>query len=282
MRTYLYQEERMKIILVDDEYLILDELEYCCSQIEGVEVCGAFEEAQEALAYIQEHEVDFAFLDIQMPGMTGLELLKQMKVYRENLQAAFVTAYTQYALEAFQNDACDYLIKPFGMEEIRHALDKARKLCGGREEGQPVVEMRTFGRFDVMKNGHAVVFKNRKAKELLALLVSRRGGVVESDYAIEMLWEDEPFGENVRVKYRKALMNLKNTLKENGISEILAGQRGSLCLDCQKVSCDYFRLMNGEKKAADEFQGEFLFEYSWGEEYIAELERKAEEIRERK
>ena len=66
----------MKIILVDDEYLILDELEYCCSQIEGVEVCGAFEEAQEALAYIQEHEVDFAFLDIQMPGMTGLELLK--------------------------------------------------------------------------------------------------------------------------------------------------------------------------------------------------------------
>lgn len=268
----------MKIILVDDEYLILDELQYYCEQIEDIEICGAFEEVEEALEYIREHEVDFAFLDIQMPGMTGLELLKEMKKYRSGLQAAFVTAYTQYALDAYRNDACDYVVKPFGKEEIENALNKARKLCKVNTE-DPMVEIRTFGRFDVIKNGHAITFSSRKAKELLALLVSRRGGDVESDYAIEMLWENEPFGENVKVKYRKALMNLKNTLKENGISEILTGQRGHLCLDCNKVSCDYFRLMGGDSEMAKRFQGEFLFEYSWGEFYIAELERKVEELR---
>lgn len=270
----------MKIILVDDEYLILDELQYLCEKMEDIEICGAFEEAEEALEYVKHHKIDFAFLDIQMPGMTGLELLKEMKHFQKDLQAAFVTAYTQYALDAYRNDACDYLVKPFGMEEIENALNKARKLCKEVEE-DPIVEIRTFGRFDVLQDGHAIAFSSRKAKELLALLVSRRGGIVERDYAIEMLWENEPFCESVKVKYRKALMNLKNTLNENGISEILEGHRGSFCLNCQKVSCDYFRLLDGDKKVADDFQGEFLFEYSWGESYIAELERKAEEIRKR-
>lgn len=265
----------MKIILVDDELLILDELEYLCSKIEGISICGTFSNPEEALEYVQHHPVDFAFLDIRMPGISGLDLLKKMHGYQKNLQSAFVTAYDQYALEAYKNDACDYLLKPFGLEEVQHALDKARRLIG--KDSQEGIEIRTFGRFDVMCSGQAIDFSSRKAKELLALLVSRRGGMVDIDYAIEMLWEDQPYDDKVKVKFRKALMNLRTVLKEHGLLDILHVERGRLYLDCQNISCDYFRLMDGDMEAAKQFRGEFMSEYSWGEPYIPNLERQAEE-----
>lgn len=271
----------MKIILVDDELLILDELEYLCSQVKDVKVCGAFSNPLEALQYVREHAVDFAFLDIRMPGLTGLELLHRMREIRPQLQAAFVTAYDEYALEAYRNDVCDYLMKPFQMKEVEHALDKARRLLkdsGADAPQKPVVEIRTFGRFDIMKDGHALDFTSRKAKELLALLVSRRGGMVEMEYAVEMLWEDEPYSEKVKVKFRKALMNLRNTLKEHGLIDLIQVQRGRVYLDCRDIDCDYFRLLDGETEAARKFQGEFLSEYSWGEPYIPNLEQIAERV----
>lgn len=260
----------MKIILVDDEALILDELEYLCGKIEGAEIVGSFQDPAKAVEYVRNNPVEFAFLDIQMPGITGLELLKKLRGYQKDLQAAFVTAYDQYALEAYRNDACDYLLKPFGLDELRHALEKGRRLCRP-DTSKGKVEIRTFGRFDVMIEGRAIDFSSRKAKELLALLVARRGGMVETEYAIDLLWEEEPFGDRVKVKFRKALMNLRNTLKENGILWILKTQRGRLYLECGDIECDYFRLLDGERMAADQFTGEFLAEYSWGERYIPQM-----------
>lgn len=260
----------MKIILVDDEALILDELEYLCEKIEGIEIVGSFQVPADAVEYVRNNPVEFAFLDIQMPGITGLKLLKKLREYQKNLQAAFVTAYDQYALEAYRNDACDYLLKPFDVDELRHALEKGRRLCG-ESISKGKVEIRTFGRFDVMVDGRAIDFSSRKAKELLALLVARRGGMVETEYAIDLLWEEEPFGDRVKVKFRKALMNLRNTLKEYGILWILKTQRGRLYLECGDIVCDYFLLLDGDQAAADGFDGEFLTEYSWGEFYIPRL-----------
>lgn len=102
----------MKIMIVDDEPLILEELSYLCANIPDVQVCGAFCNPTEALEYASGHLVDFAFLDIRMPGITGLELLEKLHGIQNNLQAAFVTAYDQYALDAYRKDACDYILKP--------------------------------------------------------------------------------------------------------------------------------------------------------------------------
>lgn len=108
----------MKIILIDDEPLILEELSYLCEKHKDIEICGKFVNPKQALQYVAGHPVDFAFCDIRMPGITGLELLDQMHKEKPDLQAAFVTAYDQYAFDAYQLDACDYLLKPFGQEEV--------------------------------------------------------------------------------------------------------------------------------------------------------------------
>ena len=68
----------MKIILIDDEPLILEELSYLCEKHKDIEICGKFVNPKQALQYVAGHPVDFAFCDIRMPGITGLELLDQM------------------------------------------------------------------------------------------------------------------------------------------------------------------------------------------------------------
>lgn len=263
----------MKIMIVDDELLILEELSYLCANLPDVQVCGAFCNPAEALEYASCHLVDFAFLDIRMPGITGLELLEKLHGMQSNLQAAFVTAYDQYALDAYRKDACDYILKPFGQKEVAHAVEKARRAMGTVEEKR--IEFRTFGRFDLFLNGCAVDFCSKKSKELLALLVAHKGGVVNMELAIDVLWEEAPFDEKVKGKFRKAVMHLRNTLKENGLLWMLQQERGRLCLVQRGGTCDYFRLLNGDIEAARKFQGEFMAQYSWSEEFLPMLERQA-------
>lgn len=266
----------MKIIIVDDEPLILEELAYLCRDVKDVKVCGSFCNPEEALEYVKEHPVDFAFLDICMPQITGLELLEKMHGIRKDMQAAFVTAYDQYALEAYRKDACDYLLKPFGEKEVKHALDKARRMLGAGRSGR--VECCTFGRFDLFLNGHSVDFSSKKAKELLALLVARRGGMVDMEFAVEVLWENEPFGDKVKGRFRKVVMNLRNTLRDAGLLWMLRTERGRLYLEMDGVDCDYFRLLEGDAQAARQFQGEFLTQYSWSEPYLPALEQQVKNV----
>lgn len=273
---HLMEVMTVKIMIVDDEPLILEELSYLCANIPDAKVCGAFCNPVEALEYASGHLVDFAFLDIRMPGITGLELLEKLHGIQSNLQAAFVTAYDQYALDAYRKDACDYILKPFGQKEVAHALEKARRALGAG--GETLIEFRTFGRFDLFLNGCAVDFCSRKAKELLALLVAQKGGMVNMELAIEVLWEEVPFDEKVKGKFRKAVMHLRNTLKENGLLWMLRQERGRLCLVQRGVSCDYFRLLNGDTEAARQFQGEFMAQYSWSELFLPMLERQAKAL----
>lgn len=266
----------MKIILVDDEPPVLEKLQYLCATLPGIEAVGAFTDPAQALACVRQQAVDFAFLDISMPGMSGLELLRALRQVQPNLQAAFVTAHDQYALDAFRADACGYILKPFAGEEVRHTLDKARRLLG--ENRLDRVEFRTFGRFDLFLNGQVVDFKSRKAKELLALLVLYKGGTVEMELAIETLWENQPFDDKVKVKFRKTCMSLRESLRARGLLWLLQSRRGRLHLECAGVDCDYFRLLDGDRSAARQFRGALMSEYSWTEPYLPALEAQARRL----
>lgn len=83
--------------------------------------------------------------------------------------------------------------------------NKARMLVRTEQKDEMQLEIHTFGRFDLFLNGHAIDFSSRKAKELLALLVARRGGIVEMEFAVDLLWEEEPFSEQVKGRFRKAV-----------------------------------------------------------------------------
>ncbi len=115
----------IKTMLVDDEYLALNLLETFVEKVPSLEIVAKTKSPIEAVAILQREEIDLLFLDIQMPTLSGNNLLKTLK---HPPLTIFTTAYTDYALEAFELDAVDYLLKPFAFERFLQAVNKAKQL----------------------------------------------------------------------------------------------------------------------------------------------------------
>lgn len=135
----------------------------------------------------------------------------------------------------------------------------------------PKVHIRTFGYFDVFVDGRPIAFRNEKSKELLALLVDRRGGFVSSEEAIGYLWEDEPADPVTQARYRKVALRLKNNLEEHGIANIVESVSGRRRIATERVQCDLYDYLTGREEFAQLFKGSYLTNYSWGEHTLAEL-----------
>lgn len=121
----------LKCIVVDDEPLACRLITNYVERTEGLTLCGAFTSAAKAIEAICEQKPDIAFLDIQMPEMTGLEMARRMP---ESTRVIFTTAYRDYAVEGFRVNALDYLLKPVSYSEFLEAVGRAKPLSQIKEE----------------------------------------------------------------------------------------------------------------------------------------------------
>ncbi len=133
------------------------------------------------------------------------------------------------------------------------------------------VSIRTFGYFDVFVGDKPIAFRNKKSKELFALLVDRRGGYVTSEEAIGFLWEDEPANSVTLARYRKVALRLKNILEEYGISGVVEAVDGKRRIVMEMVQCDLYNYLSGKEEYAQLFKGSYLTNYSWAETTLGEL-----------
>src|SRR5437016_6143558 len=117
----------LRAVLVDDEQLARDELGFLLGQVGGVEIIGQAGNGVEALTTIDKLQPDVVFLDVQMPGLTGFEVARRMLDTQALPQIIFVTAFDQHAIEAFEVNAVDYLLKPVEPARLEVAVDRARR-----------------------------------------------------------------------------------------------------------------------------------------------------------
>jgi two-component system, LytTR family, response regulator LytT len=117
----------LRAVLVDDEQLARDELFYLLGRIGGVEVIGQAGNGVEAITAIERLRPDVVFLDVQMPGLTGFEVARRLVDSDASSHIIFVTAYDQHAIEAFEVNAVDYLLKPVEPGRLEVAVDRARR-----------------------------------------------------------------------------------------------------------------------------------------------------------
>ena len=127
-------KQSLRVLVVDDEQLAREELCYQLQRIAEVEVVGQAGNGLEALTAVERHEPHLVFLDIQMPGLTGFEVARRLLTRGEDVPAmVFVTAFDQHAIEAFEVNAVDYLLKPVEPGRLEQAVDRARRrIDGGR------------------------------------------------------------------------------------------------------------------------------------------------------
>lgn len=263
----------MKTILVDDMMLDMQLFELKCADMPGFEIVGKFTDPAEALSYARENRVDFALLDIDMPGMSGLDLAKALRETRPDVIVVFVTAHPKFAVEALKMKA-DYMVfKPFDREDIADVLQRALLLQSRQKKR---VCLRTFGPFEMLVDGRPVRFRSAKAKELMALCVYREGHSVSIHEIIGALWENESPAHAENIGYRRTIKELADTLKALGVSDIFVRERGSCRVRPEAVDCDYFDFLSGKRETYYLFQGEFMSQYAWAEPGIYKLcEKKA-------
>src|SRR5437762_1999409 len=116
----------MKVVVVDDEQLAREELCYQLGQLGTAEVVAQAGNGLEAIAAVERHDPDLVFLDIQMPGLSGFEVARRLLERDDESPALiFVTAYDQHAIEAFEVNAVDYLLKPVDTGRLELALQRA-------------------------------------------------------------------------------------------------------------------------------------------------------------
>ena len=251
----------MKVICVDDERLLMEDTVSLCQKIKQVETAIGFTRPEDALDHLEGNRADVALLDIDMPGMSGLEMAKILREKWPEMQIIFLTGFPQYALDAYEVHPSGYLLKPVKEEKLVSELAYAASKPQRKENAH--IEAHTFGNFDLLVDGKPVAFKQAKCKELLAYLIDRHGASVTRREAFAVLWEDRMYDRPMQKQLDTIIRLLRVTLTENGIGDIFELKSAALRINPDLISCDAWRYFAGDQDAIRLYRGEYMSNYSW-------------------
>ena len=136
--------KKIRCLLVDDEHLALEILELYCSKIDYLDVVGTCKNADEAAFFLQHNKVDLLLLDIQMPRLNGMEWYKNLS---SKPLVIFCTAFQHFAVESYEVNAIDYLLKPFSLERFNKAIEKTKEIIE-KKTNKETIEQSIFVRSD--------------------------------------------------------------------------------------------------------------------------------------
>ena len=222
----------MHVVAVDDEKLALDYLEQLLTRRSDIESVARFQDAESALSYMNDNQVDLIFLDIEMPGMNGLAMADRLSDHNPGIHIVFVTAHRAYTLDAFEIGVMDYLVKPIRYERLSKSIDRYKRLDAGNpgkrlHQGQEI-QIRIQNSViitDPDGNDHELVWRTAKAKELFLYLLHAKNRVVSKADIVETIWSgtggDKAFAQLYTVVYhtRKALASYPDHLHLVSIEE---------------------------------------------------------------
>lgn len=282
----------LRVILVDDEPVILNKLKSTLQDNVNIEVVGAYTDPMEVLQDISHIVADCAFLDIEMPGLNGIELAEQLLSLNPEMEIVFVTAHNHYAAQAFDVNAIDYLLKPIRPERLNRAVDRFLKKTGRKpEHPEKGCKIWCFGMFEVMVDNSTVKWSRSRAKEVLAYLLQHEGRWLSKYRLCEELWTD--YSPEQALSYLQiCLHSLRKTLREAGCTQITidySNDRYSVTVgdafwDKREFQEKYEVFhRTGSKEAAEQalrcYRGEYLEGEDWlwsdlsREEYICKCDR---------
>lgn len=258
----------MKAIYVDDEQPALVKFQMCVKDFQEIEQLELFCDAEEALQWVEKNPVDVAFLDIEMPVINGIELARRFKKMDSNIRIFFMTAYEQYALDAFGVKALGYILKPYTKEEVKEALELALLV---RPKPKKRVVIQTIPNFAVWVDETILVLGGAKRVELFALLVDHAEAGVTAGEAIACLWPGRIADAKSQNLYRVTFHLMMEDLKEAGIDHIIGSKGRKRYLITDQVECDLYRILDGNAGGIEKYGGDYMKEYSWAETRNAQL-----------
>ncbi|OPH58156.1 hypothetical protein BC351_24780 [Paenibacillus ferrarius] len=213
----------IRVMLVDDEEDSLDLLEILLGQIGNIQVVGRYINPIQAIKALGKSHVDAVFLDIHMPGMKGTEAARKIRSMIPQMPIIFTTAYAEYAIEAFEIQSTDYLLKPFTRDRLQNTVARIKSLSDSiiqaRQHESMTPTVYCLGGFHIGLPGDAnkvLTWKTKKEKELCAFLIHYAGKSVNTASIIEALWPGYDLNKAKTYLYT-CLSYLRRSLAEHHI-----------------------------------------------------------------
>lgn len=222
----------------------------------------AFEDEMDALRWAETNAVDVAFLDIELHSMNGLEVAEELLRIHPQIAIVFCTSYEQYAVKAIKMHIdAGYLIKPLRKSQIHEEIDHIAEKRMQRQR----LKVKCFGEFEALVDNRPLETKRKKTKELLAYLIDRRGAAVTTAQICVVLWEEEIIDNKKRDMFYHLVADLKGSLDAVGLNDVFLSGSSGYSINTGAVDCDYYRMLEGDEKAARQYIGEYMNQYSWAE-----------------
>ncbi|MBY0121150.1 response regulator [Bacillus sp. S/N-304-OC-R1] len=280
----------LKATLIDDEILGLTLLEAMLKEIEGIEIAGKFMNPLDGLKEIEIVKPDVVFLDIEMNEMNGIKVAEQLETIAEQTEIVFVSAYDQYALDAFNVRATDYILKPIEKKRLEKTVERVRQRKNqgnSLPKGESFFKAHLLGNFSFKSGNELVKWRTKKVKELCAYLIYCQKPV-HKDNIMEELWPEQSL-ERKTAMLHTTVYYLRKELKSRGFPEGIKyeDERYSLVIELDYDVKDLNSLLN---KAADAnqdidklltcYKGDFLAEedYPWSTGERENLKRRVSQI----
>lgn len=210
----------MRAIIVDDEQDTLQEIAGLVEQQPGFQLVGTYTNPLGVLPDLDRTRPDCAFVDIEMPGINGIDLAERLLERNPGMDIVFITAYNHYATEAFEVNALDYVLKPVHPDRLQKAVARMRKTdCPAAGPDTINVEIRTLGGFEVLAGGEPIRWNRSKARELLAYLLHFQAVKKNKQKICGDLWPDCE-ERKARINLQTAICALRKCLGEIGRNAI--------------------------------------------------------------
>jgi len=262
-------------ILVDDMRPALRELEFLLKKYPDISIDGTYTNPLAAIEKISETKPQAVFLDINMPQLQGMDAASRILDLSPETDIVFVTAYDQYAVEAFELHAMDYLLKPISEERLKKTVERLREKTLARAEPRSSkLQIRCFGRFRMSwEDQEPIKWRIEKAKELFAYLLQNHGRSISKDELLDKLWpEDSP--ERAIKQLYNGTYYIRKALEAYGIDRTLISINNNYNLKLGSVNWDvgrYCELFENDykdrQKALEEMEALYTSAYLDGEFY---------------
>lgn len=256
----------MKTIIVDDELWATEYFEQECRGLLDIEVIGKFDNGEDALEFAKTHFIEFALMDIMLPGINGIELGAELKKLQPDMILIYLTGHSRFVVDALRIKADYCIMKPYDRRDIYDAVMRVKLLSKRLQKRTRIV---TYGRFEVYVDNRPVYFGNSKARELFALCVDREGAAVSMEEAIDVLWPERYYDDKVKRLYRKAVGAISSALEKFGITDVFENKRASCHIVRDNVECDLYHFLEDRTLLPEQkeilLNLGYMVDYSWAE-----------------
>ncbi|MDF2586924.1 MAG: response regulator containing CheY-like receiver and domain [Anaerocolumna sp.] len=250
----------MKVVIIDDDEFMLIYLRRMLDSISDIQILGAFQCSQEAEKFLlSDNNVDIILIDVNMPEENGIDFVKRVLKDRECIKVVFITSHKEYALDAFEVYAFDYILKPVNsrrlidtIEKIRRKLDYINMLQEPKQM-EYLISISCFGGLDIRNpKGEVIKLPTSKSLELLSYLLINRGKFVSKWKIIEDLFSDLGIS-NAEMYLNTTIYKLRKSLQPYGLKEAIQSSNQCYKLELNNIYVDFIDFENKVTNLNDDF-----------------------------